>query len=114
MLYRIMHNTWINQYRKRQRQVVEVSVENVDEHQLAAAAHSSIYLSSAEVAPLESLPDTEIQAALLSFPEASLAIAREIGETGRDWLRAGNARAHQTSTERKHPAREYRDREAMP
>jgi len=68
-LYRIMHNTWINQYRKKQRQVVEVSVENVDEHQLAAAAHSSTRMSSAEVAALEFLPDNEIQAALLSLPE---------------------------------------------
>ncbi|MFL6082002.1 MAG: sigma-70 family RNA polymerase sigma factor [Mycobacterium sp.] len=68
-LYRIMHNTWIDRHRKQQRQIVEVSVENIDEHQLAAAAHSSTGMSSAEVAALESLPDHEIQAALLSLRE---------------------------------------------
>jgi RNA polymerase sigma-70 factor, ECF subfamily len=68
-LYRILQNTWINQYRKKQRRVVEVSVENVDEHQLSAAARSSTCMSSAEVGALESLPDNEIQAALLSLPE---------------------------------------------
>ena len=68
-LYRIMQNSWINQYRKTQRRVVEVSVGNVDEYRLAATAHSSTCTSSAEVAALESLPDNEIQAALLSLPE---------------------------------------------
>jgi RNA polymerase sigma-70 factor (ECF subfamily) len=67
-LYRIMQNIWINQYRKKQRQVVEVSVENLDYHELAAAAQSSTCMGSAELAALESLPDNEIQAALLSLP----------------------------------------------
>jgi RNA polymerase sigma-70 factor, ECF subfamily len=68
-LYRIMHNTWIDRHRKKQRRVVEVSVENIDEHILSAAAHSSTCMSSAEVAALESLPDNEIQAAMLSLRE---------------------------------------------
>jgi len=69
-LYRILHNLWIDRHRKQQRQIVEVSVENIDEHHLAAAAHSSTRLGSpAEVAALESLPDNEIQAALLSLCE---------------------------------------------
>ena len=69
-LYRILHNLWIDRHRKQQRQIVEVSVENIDEHHLAAAAHSSTRLGGpAEVAALESLPDNEIQAALLSLCE---------------------------------------------
>jgi RNA polymerase sigma-70 factor, ECF subfamily len=68
-LYRIQQNTWIDLHRKKQRQVVEMSVENIDEHQLAAAAHSSTGITSAEVAALESLPDNEIQTALLCLPE---------------------------------------------
>jgi RNA polymerase sigma-70 factor, ECF subfamily len=68
-LYRIMHNSWIDRHRKKQRRVIEVSVENVDEHIPSAAAHSSTCMSSAEVAALESLPDNEIQAALLSLRE---------------------------------------------
>jgi RNA polymerase sigma-70 factor, ECF subfamily len=70
-LYRILHNTWVDRHRKKQRQVVEVSVEDIDEHQLAAAAHSSTGMSSAEVTALESLPDNEIQAALLSLQEGT-------------------------------------------
>jgi RNA polymerase sigma-70 factor, ECF subfamily len=65
-LYRIQQNTWIDLHRKRQRQIAEVSVEDIDEHQPAGAAHYSTCMSSAEVAVLESLPDNEIQAALLS------------------------------------------------
>src|SRR3954453_12120109 len=36
-LYRILHNTWISQYRKRRCRPEEVSVECVTDHQLAAA-----------------------------------------------------------------------------
>jgi RNA polymerase sigma-70 factor, ECF subfamily len=68
-LYRIMHNSWIDQHRKKQRRVIEVSVENIDEHTQAAAAYFSTCMSSAEVAALESLPDPEIQSALLSLRE---------------------------------------------
>jgi RNA polymerase sigma-70 factor (ECF subfamily) len=69
-LFRILHNTWINEYRKSQRRPVEVSVECVTDQQLACGAlrgHSG--LGSAEVAALESLPDEEIKAALLALRE---------------------------------------------
>ena len=66
-LYRVMHNTWIDQHRKKQRRLVEIPVEN--EYQLAAAAHSTTFMRSAEVAALESLPDYEIQEALMSLRE---------------------------------------------
>jgi RNA polymerase sigma-70 factor (ECF subfamily) len=68
-LFRILHNTWIDHHRKKQRRAVEVSVQEIDEHRLAAIAQSSRVMSSAEVAVLESLPDNEIQAALLSLQE---------------------------------------------
>ena len=65
-LYRIQHNTWIDLHRERQRQIAGVSVEDIDEHQPGGAAHYSTCMGSAQVAVLESLPDNEIQAALLS------------------------------------------------
>jgi RNA polymerase sigma-70 factor, ECF subfamily len=69
-LYRILHNTWINAYRKRQRRPVEVAVDNITERQSARyAATAPNGLRSAEVEVLEALPDLEIQAALLSLPE---------------------------------------------
>ncbi|HYB36470.1 MAG TPA: sigma-70 family RNA polymerase sigma factor [Mycobacterium sp.] len=70
-LYRIMHNTWIDAYRKQQRRPVEVAIDQVSDHQSARyAATAPTGLGSAEIEALEALPDLEIQAALLSLPEA--------------------------------------------
>jgi RNA polymerase sigma-70 factor, ECF subfamily len=70
-LYRILHNTWISGYRKQQRRPVEVAVDYITESQSARhAATAANGLRSAEVEVLEALPDLEIQAALLSLPEA--------------------------------------------
>ncbi len=61
-LYRILTNTYINSYRKKQRKPAEYPTDEITDWQLAATAeHSSIGLRSAEVEALESLPDTEIQ-----------------------------------------------------
>jgi RNA polymerase sigma-70 factor (ECF subfamily) len=69
-LYRILHNTWINAYRKRQRRPVEVWMDDVtDRHAARYAATAPSGLRSAEVEVLEALPDVEIQAALQSLPE---------------------------------------------
>jgi RNA polymerase sigma-70 factor (ECF subfamily) len=69
-LYRILHNTWINVYRKSQRRPVEVWMDHLtDRHAARYAANAPAALRSAEVEVLEALPDTEIQAALLSLPE---------------------------------------------
>jgi RNA polymerase sigma-70 factor (ECF subfamily) len=69
-LYRILTNTYINSYRKKQRQPAEYPTEQITDWQLAAnAEHSSTGLRSAEVEALESLPDTEIKAALQALPE---------------------------------------------
>ena len=69
-LYRILTNTYINSYRKRQRQPAEYPTEEITDWQLAAnAEHSSTGLRSAEVEALETLPDTEIKEALQKLPE---------------------------------------------
>ena len=64
-LYRILTNTYINSYRKKQRQPAEYPTEEITDWQLASnAGHSSTGLRSAEVEALEASPDTEIKAAL--------------------------------------------------
>jgi RNA polymerase sigma-70 factor (ECF subfamily) len=69
-LYRILTNTYINSYRKKQRQPAQYPTDEISDWQLAATAeHSSTGLRSAEVEALESLPDTEIKAALQALPE---------------------------------------------
>jgi RNA polymerase sigma-70 factor, ECF subfamily len=69
-LYRILHNTWINTYRKQQRRPIEVAIDNLtDRHSTRCAASAPMGLRSAEVEALEALPDLEIRAALLSLPE---------------------------------------------
>ena len=69
-LYRILTNTYINSYRKKQRQPAEYPTEAISDWQLASnAEHSSTGLRSAEVEALETLPDTEIKEALQALPE---------------------------------------------
>jgi RNA polymerase sigma-70 factor (ECF subfamily) len=69
-LYRILTNTYINSYRKKQRQPAEYPTEEITDWQLAAnAEHTSRGLRSAEVEALELLPDTEIKEALQALPE---------------------------------------------
>jgi RNA polymerase sigma-70 factor (ECF subfamily) len=69
-LYRILTNTYINSYRKKQRQPAEYPTDEITDWQLASnAEHSSTGLRSAEVEALEALPDTEIKEALQALPE---------------------------------------------
>lgn len=69
-LYRILTNTYINSYRKKQRQPAEYPTEEITDYQLAQnAEHSSTGLRSAEVEALENLPDNEIKEALQALPE---------------------------------------------
>ena len=69
-LYRILTNTYINSYRKKQRQPAEYPTDEITDWQLAAnAEHTSTGLRSAEVEALESLPDNEIKEALQALPE---------------------------------------------
>jgi RNA polymerase sigma-70 factor, ECF subfamily len=69
-LYRILTNTFINSYRKRQRQPQQAMTEDVEDWQLARAeSHTSSGLKSAESEALEHLPDSEVKDALQRLPE---------------------------------------------
>jgi len=69
-LFRILTNTFINTYRKRQREPQRSGSDEVEDWQLArAASHTSGGLKSAEAEALERLPDSDIKTALQSLPE---------------------------------------------
>jgi len=69
-LHRILTNNYINTYRQKQRRpVVYPRAEMTDELLTANVAHSSTGLRSAEDEVLDTLPDTEIQAAMKALPE---------------------------------------------
>ncbi len=68
-LYRILTNTYINSYRKKQRQPQQVTDEIEDWQIVAAEAHSSSGLKSAEMEALERLPDSDVKDALQALPE---------------------------------------------
>jgi RNA polymerase sigma-70 factor, ECF subfamily len=68
-LYRILTNTYINSYRKRQREPQISDGENIEDWQLARAeSHTSSGLKSAEMVALEGLPDADIKEALQQLP----------------------------------------------
>ena len=61
-LYRILTNTFINTYRKKQREPQQSMAEDVEDWQLARAeSHTSSGLKSAEMEALEHLPDSRRQ-----------------------------------------------------
>ncbi|MBD0860801.1 sigma-70 family RNA polymerase sigma factor [Gordonia sp. zg691] len=69
-LYRILTNTYINGYRKKQRQPAQYPTDEISDWQIAATAeHTSQGLRSAEIEALDTLPDDEIKAALQELPE---------------------------------------------
>ncbi|MDK8511151.1 sigma-70 family RNA polymerase sigma factor [Corynebacterium bovis] len=69
-LYRILTNTYINGYRKKQRRPVEAPTDEVTDWQLAAtASHDSTGLESAEVEALRQIPDTRISDALMALSD---------------------------------------------
>ncbi|MFZ2242891.1 MAG: sigma-70 family RNA polymerase sigma factor [Gordonia amarae] len=69
-LYRILTNTYINSYRKKQRQPAQYPTDEITDWQLAATAeHTSSGLRSAEIEALDALPDDEIKQALQALPE---------------------------------------------
>jgi RNA polymerase sigma-70 factor (ECF subfamily) len=69
-LYRILTNTFINSYRKKQRQPQQAMSEDVEDWQLARAeSHTSSGLKSAESEALEHLPDSQVKEALQRLPE---------------------------------------------
>ncbi|WP_445263070.1 sigma-70 family RNA polymerase sigma factor [Pseudokineococcus sp. 1T1Z-3] len=69
-LYRILTNTYINTYRKKQRQPQQSHSEDVEDWQLARAeSHTSSGLRSAETDALDHLPDSDVKQALQQIPE---------------------------------------------
>jgi RNA polymerase sigma-70 factor (ECF subfamily) len=69
-LYRILTNSYINTYRKRQRQPVQASHDELEDWQLVRAEnHTSSGLKSAEAEALEHLPDSDVKQALQEIPE---------------------------------------------
>ncbi len=69
-LYRILTNTYINTYRRRQRQPIQAPTEEITDWQLAEAeSHTSSGLKSAETVALERLPDSDVKEALQALPE---------------------------------------------
>ena len=75
-LFRILTNTFINTYRKRQREPQRSGAEEVEDWQLArAASHTSSGLKSAETVALENLPDSDVKDALQQLaPDFRLAV----------------------------------------
>ena len=69
-LYRILTNTFINSYRKKQRQPLQSPTDEITDWQLAAAeGHTSSGLKSAETEALDHLPDSDVKQALQELPE---------------------------------------------
>lgn len=68
-LYRILTNTYINSYRKQQRQPQTAAGEDIEDWQLASAAnHDSSGLRSAEMEALDQIPDVRVRDALNDLP----------------------------------------------
>jgi len=69
-LYRILTNTFINSYRKKQREPLQSMSEDIEDWQLhRAESHTAAGLKSAEMEALEHLPDSDVKNALQQLPE---------------------------------------------
>ncbi|PAT12921.1 sigma-70 family RNA polymerase sigma factor [Corynebacterium gottingense] len=69
-LYRIMTNTYINTYRKKQRRPLVTSADDVTDNQLyTSSSHESTGLESAEVEALKLMPNSRISQALNELNE---------------------------------------------
>jgi RNA polymerase sigma-70 factor (ECF subfamily) len=69
-LYRILTNTYINSYRRKQREPQQAHTDQVEDWQLARAeSHTSTGLRSAEAEALDHLPDSDVKDALAQLPD---------------------------------------------
>jgi RNA polymerase sigma-70 factor, ECF subfamily len=68
-LYRILTNTFINSYRKRQREPQTVPDDNVEDWYLYDRLAAQSSTASAEATVLDSMPDEDVRAALDALPE---------------------------------------------
>ena len=69
-LYRILTNTFINTYRKKQREPKTVPDDNVEDWYLYDRLAAQSSEASAETTVLETMPDEDVKAALDALPEA--------------------------------------------
>jgi RNA polymerase sigma-70 factor, ECF subfamily len=68
-MYRILTNTFINSYRKKQREPVTVQEDDLDEWYLYDKLGESGVEPSAEAEVIRSMPDEDVQKALEALPE---------------------------------------------
>ena len=68
-LYRILTNTYINSYRKKQREPRTISDDEVEDWYLYSKMTEDGMEPSAEASVIESLPDEDVQEALSELPE---------------------------------------------
>jgi RNA polymerase sigma-70 factor, ECF subfamily len=69
-MYRILTNTFINGYRKKQREPLASGTDEIEDWQLhRAESHSSTGLRSAEIEALDHLPDSDVKEALQAIGE---------------------------------------------
>ena len=69
-LYRILTNTFINTYRKKQREPYQGTIDDLEDWQLGGAESTTSTSSrSAEAEAIDHLPDSAVKDALQSIPE---------------------------------------------
>ncbi|BDZ65838.1 sigma-70 family RNA polymerase sigma factor [Agromyces mangrovi Wang et al. 2018] len=69
-LYRILTNTYINTYRKKQREPYQSAIDDLEDWQLGGAESTTARSSrSAEAEAIDHLPDSAVKDALQSLPE---------------------------------------------
>lgn len=69
-LYRILTNTYINMYRKKQREPFQGTIDELEDWQLGGAESTTASSSrSAEAEAIDRMPDSTVKAALQSIPE---------------------------------------------
>lgn len=69
-MYRILTNTFINSYRKKQREPATVSGDDLEEWYLYDKLGETAVEASAEATVIESIPEAEVKAALENLPES--------------------------------------------
>lgn len=69
-LYRILTNTYINQYRKKQREPYQGTIDDLEDWQLGGAESTTARASrSAEAEAIDRMPDSAVKEALQAIPE---------------------------------------------
>jgi RNA polymerase sigma-70 factor (ECF subfamily) len=69
-LYRILTNTFINSYRKKQREPFQTPIDDLEDWQLGGAESTTARAArSAEAEAIDHLPDSDVKNALQAIPE---------------------------------------------